>query len=87
MWGLPPAAPSQAKISIHVIHGSPPSMTEIKPLQLDELQPANMTKPVLLEFLQSQLKARAAAQKGIHGVVLSAALLPSQVRPSNHHIV
>ncbi|WIA20974.1 hypothetical protein OEZ85_005311 [Tetradesmus obliquus] len=71
-----PYAPTR----IHVVYGTPASITEITPLQLEDLRPANLTKPAMLEFLQSNLTTRAAAQKGVQCMVLSAsAYLPSQL--------
>jgi hypothetical protein len=62
------------------MYGTPLSISEIVPLQLEDLRPANLTKPALLEFLQSSLTTRAAVQKGVQCMVLSASsYLPSQL--------
>jgi hypothetical protein len=62
------------------MYGATLSISEIVPLQLEDLRPANLTKPAALEFLQSSLTTRAAAQKGVQCMVLSASsYLPSQL--------
>uniref|UniRef100_A0A383WB22 Uncharacterized protein n=1 Tax=Tetradesmus obliquus TaxID=3088 RepID=A0A383WB22_TETOB len=75
LWSMP-----YAPTRIHVVYGTPASITEIIPLQLEDLRPASVTKPALLEFLQSNLTTRAASQKGVQCMVLSSsAYLPSQL--------
>jgi hypothetical protein len=75
VWDLP-----YSPTRIHVMLGTPLSISEIVPLQLEDLRPANLTKPAILEFLQSSLTTRAAVQKGVQCMVLSASsYLPSQL--------
>jgi hypothetical protein len=75
VWVMP-----HTPLKIHMIFGTPASSTEIVPLQLEDLRPSNMTKPALLEFLQSNLTTKAARQKTVQCMVLSSsAYLPSQL--------
>ncbi|KAF6262100.1 hypothetical protein COO60DRAFT_690768 [Scenedesmus sp. NREL 46B-D3] len=79
VWGM-----AYAPTRIHIMLGTPASVTEVVPLQLEDLRPANLTKPALLEFLQSSLTTRAAVQKGVQCMMLSAsAYLPSQLDTIN----
>jgi hypothetical protein len=75
VWDLP-----YSPTRIHVSFGTPLTISEIVPLQLEDLRPANLTKPAALQFLQSSLTTRAAVQKGVQCMVLSASsYLPSQL--------
>lgn len=75
VWGLP-----YTPTRIHMVQGVPASIAEVIPLQLEDLRPANLTKPAMLGFLQLSLRTRAAVKQGVQCMVLSSAsYLPSQL--------
>jgi hypothetical protein len=67
------------EVIAHVVLHPQLSVTQIKPLQLDQLQPDLLANTTFTEFLAQQLISRTATRQGIKALVLSAPYLPSQL--------